>query len=188
MSSWLRVLRDAHLTGPALLAILTAGAVLAGLVWIAPPEGPSDPLPSAGGRDSRCWSYKGSEKSFVRKMNKSRRRKGRGRLSLDPELSRAARVHTAEMIRRNTLYHTSNSKLRRRIVGWSTLGENVGVGGSVRSLHKAFMRSTYHRSNVLYSRFRHTGVGVKSRRGRMWVTVIFEARRDPGTRLRMPRC
>ena len=188
MSSWLRALRGVHLTGPGLLALLSAGALLAGLVWVAAPEDVSDPLPAAGGRDSRCWSYKGSEKSFVRKINKARRRKGRGRLSLDPELSRAARVHTAEMIRRNTLYHTSNSKLRWRVVGWSTLGENVGSGGSVRSLHKAFMRSTYHRSNVMYARFRHTGVGVKSKRGRMWVTVIFEATRDPGTRLRMPRC
>jgi uncharacterized protein YkwD len=187
MSSWARAFRRSLLTGPGLVALGTVAALVVGLV-LAPPAEFSDPVPSTMGGDSRCWDYKRSERRFAKKMNKARRRRGRGRLSLDPELSRAARVHTREMIRRNTLYHTSNAKLRRRIVGWSTLGENVGQGGSVRSLHKAFMNSTYHRSNVLYGRFRHTGVGVRKRRGRMWVTVIFEARRDPGTRLRMPRC
>jgi uncharacterized protein YkwD len=188
MSSWLRVLRTTLPAGPRLVAIATLGVVLAGALLMAPEGIFSDPVPSTLGRDSPCWRYKRSERRFTTRMNKVRGRKGRGRLSLDPELSRAARVHTSEMIRRRTLYHTSNAKLRRRIVGWSTLGENVGVGGSVRSLHKAFMRSRYHRSNVLYSRFRHTGVGVRKKGGRMWVTVIFEARRDPGTRLRMPRC
>jgi uncharacterized protein YkwD len=167
---------------------LATTAVLLAAVVIAPRPEFSDPVPSTLGLDSRCWDYKRSERGFARKMNKVRRRKGRGRLSLDPELSRAARVHTSEMIRRNTLYHTSNRKLRRRVVGWSTLGENVGLGGSVRSLHRAFMNSAHHRSNVLYGSFRHAGVGVRKRSGRMWVTVIFEARRDPGTRLRMPRC
>jgi hypothetical protein len=31
-------------------------------------------------------------------------------------------------------------------------------------------------------------VGVKKADGRMWVTVIFEARENPGTRLAMPSC
>ena len=188
MSGSLRALRGAPLGGPGLVALAAACALLAGLIWVATPDTTSDPLPTLSGRDSRCWRYKGSERRFVRKMNRARRSRGRGRLKMDPELSKVARVHTSEMIRRNTLYHTSNPKLRRRVIGWSTLGENVGLGGSVGSLHKAFMRSTYHRSNVLYARFRHAGVGVKNKRGRMWVTVIFEATRDPLTRLRMPRC
>jgi uncharacterized protein YkwD len=50
------------------------------------------------------------------------------------------------------------------------------------------LHSPAHRHNILYSSFRHSGVGVSKRGGRMWVTVIFEASRNPGTRLRMPRC
>ena len=188
MDPKLRALGRALLTGPGLLALVTVCTLLAGLIFVGTDRRVSDPLPSSMGRDSRCWDYKSSERKFKRKMNKVRKRKGRRQLSLDPELSKAARVHTREMIRRNTLYHTTNSHLRRRVVGWTTLGENVGLGGSVRSLHKAFMHSHDHRSNILYSRFRHTGIGVKKKGGRMWVTVIFEARRDPGTRLNMPRC
>lgn len=188
MSSFTRALRRALLTGPGLVAVATIGAVVVGVVFLSTGDRFSDPLPTTMGRDSRCWDYKRSERGFARKMNKVRRRKGRRGVKLDPELSRVARVHTRDMVRRRTLYHTSNSDLRRRVVGWSTLGENVGVGNTVRSLHKAFMRSTYHRANILYRRFRHSGVGVRKKHGRMWVTVVFEARNDPGTRLKMPRC
>jgi uncharacterized protein YkwD len=107
---------------------------------------------------------------------------------MDPELSRVARKHTFEMVRRRTLYHTSAGKLRRRVVRWVLLGENVGVGGTVGSLHRAFMHSPAHRANVLRPTFNHSGVGVKKAGGRMWVTVIFQSRSNPGTRLRMPRC
>jgi hypothetical protein len=147
----------------------------------------TDPSPALGGRDSRCWRHKRTEKRFARKMNRARRRSRRGRLSLDPELSRVARKHTSEMIRRNLLYHTSQSQLGRRVTRWRYLGENIGVGGSVGSLHRAFMRSPPHRHNIMGG-YRHVGVGVSNRRGRMWVTVIFERTSDPGTRLRMPRC
>ena len=144
--------------------------------------------PVGSARDSRCWSYKSSERSFAKKMNKARRSRGQRKMNLDPELSKAARVHTKEMLRKNLLYHTTTSNLRRRVTGWSTLGENVGVGYAVKSLHKAFMHSPAHRHNILHASFRYSGVGVARKRGRMWVTVIFEARRNPSTRLKMPRC
>lgn len=121
-------------------------------------------------------------------MNAARANAGRGRLSLDPEASKVARKHTFEMINKNLLHHTPNSTLMRRVTRWSTLGENVGVGGTVGSLHVAFMNSPAHRSNILYGAFRHVGVGTKRAHGRLWVTVIFEASTDPGTSLAMPRC
>jgi uncharacterized protein YkwD len=92
------------------------------------------------------------------------------------------------MVRKDLLHHTSESALRRRVTNWSTLGENVGVGGTVDSLHAAFMASPAHKDNVLYTSFRHVGIGVVERNGRMWVTVIFEAQTDPGTTLNMPNC
>jgi hypothetical protein len=140
-------------------------------------------------RENRCWTYRPSERRFSRLMNAARERAGRNRLSLDPEASKVARKHSREMVDRNLLYHTPSSSLIRRVTRWQILGENVGVGGSVGSLHEAFMGSRPHRANILYAKFRHVGVGVrKSHDGRMWVTVVFENRLDPGTRLRMPRC
>lgn len=138
------------------------------------------PATTAG---AACYSNNNEEKSFASKINVARRAAGRNTLRLDPELSKAAKVHTHEMVRRETLYHTPTDTLRRRVTRWVTLGENVGVGGTVTTLHSAFMNSTAHRSNILYSGFRHVGIGTVKKNGRLWVTVIFEARTDPGSPL-----
>ena len=173
------------LSGVALLSLAVVATILvAALTLTGGPGGPSE-QPSAGARNNRCWRFKSSERAFAKKMNKAR---GGGNLRLDPELSKVARKHTSEMIRKNLLYHTTPNQLRHRVVRWSLLGENVGVGNTVRSLHKAFMHSPGHRANILRPSFNHSGVGVRNARGRMWVTVIFESRSNPGTRLRMPRC
>ncbi len=87
------------------------------------------------------------------------------------------------MVRKNTLYHTPSKKLAWRVTNWTILGENVGVGNTVLSLHQAFMNSPAHLQNILYGSYRHVGVGTVTKNGRLWVTVVFEARRDPGSRL-----
>lgn len=154
-------------------------------------KGPSRPLPpswsAAATSDSKCWTYKSSERDFAKKMNGARNLAGVGKLSLDPELSKAARKHTREMVDADLLHHTSSEALRTRVTNWSILGENVGVGSTVTTLHAAFMDSPAHRDNILYRSFKHVGIGVGTKE-RMWVTVIFEATSDPGTTLRMPRC
>lgn len=154
-------------------------------------EDPPRPLPpswkAAATSDSKCWTYKSSERDFAKKMNAARILANMGKLSLDPELSKAARKHTREMVVSDLLHHTSSEALRKRVTNWSILGENVGVGSTVTTLHAAFMDSPAHRDNILYRSFKHVGIGV-STRDRMWVTVIFEATSDPGTTLRMPRC
>lgn len=142
----------------------------------------------AGSGDNQCWKFKRSERGFNRKMNTERTSHGLGKLKLDPELSKAAKVHTREMVRSAELYHTSSDDLRRRVTNWIILGENVGVGGTVSSLHEAFMNSPAHRDNVMHGLYRHVGISVARSNGRMWVTIIFEAMTDPGTPLRMPRC
>ncbi len=134
------------------------------------------------------WAFKESERGFAKHINLSRGAVGRNRLRLDPELSKAARKHTTEMINRDTLYHTPSNLMRRRVTNWTWLGENVGVGGTVASLHTAFMNSPDHKDNILFRKFRHVGVGTKEANGRLWVTVIFEARSNPGTTLHMPAC
>jgi uncharacterized protein YkwD len=107
---------------------------------------------------------------------------------MDPQLSRAARYHTWRMLRQDLLHHTPSDILRRRVTRWVVLGENVGVGGDVDVLHQAFMNSPAHKANIVLPGFAYVGVGTVRRDGRMWVTVIFEAATNPGTRLSMPRC
>lgn len=138
--------------------------------------------------ESRCYRHSPAERGFARRINKARIQSGRRRVSLDPEASQVAMAHTRIMNRRKSLFHSPDAQLAQRVTRWSVLGENIGVGASVKSLHKAFMASAPHRANVLYSSFRHFGVGAKKRNGRLWVTVVFESGSDPGTILRMPRC
>lgn len=161
-------------------AIVATTTLLAATYAVAPAR--------AGSGDNPCWSYRDAEKGFARRINAERAERNLGKLSLDPELSKAARVHTNEMIRRSELYHTPSDKLRKRITNWVVLGENVGVGGTVTSLHTAFMNSPAHRDNVLDATYQHVGIGTDKKGGRLWVTIIFEAVSDPGTTLRMPDC
>lgn len=135
-----------------------------------------------------CWDYRAAERKFARKINVARDIATAGGVRLDPQLSKVARKHTKEMVRADSLHHTPSEVLGRRVTNWRVLGENVGVGGSVDSLQRAFMTSPAHRDNVLYPSFKHVGIGVIRRPDRLWVTVIFESRNNPGTRLQMPSC
>lgn len=146
----------------------------------------TDPLPlrSLSGSSS-CWNFKPSERAFARKMNEARAKRGLPKLRLDPELSKVSRVHTAEMIDKNLLHHATSAQLTSRVTNWRMLGENVGVGGGVASLHQAFMDSPAHKANILFG-FDYVGVGVTKSNGRMWVTVTFEKGANPGTTLKMP--
>ena len=141
--------------------------------------------PAAQAATGSCWSYKASEKKLARKLNRARARQGRRWLHLDPQLSQVARKHARTMSTLRLIFHDF-TKLRRRVTRWEALGENVAVGSAVRGIHRAFMRSDKHRSNVMWRSFRHVGVGVRRAAGRMWVTVVFESRRDPGTTLPSP--
>ena len=135
-----------------------------------------------------CYQPRVAERGFAKKVNSARMNNGFGKLRLDPQLSKAARVHTKEMARQTSLYHTPSSTLRSRVTNWIVLGENVGVGDGVSSLHTAFMNSPAHRDNVLHSGYRHVGIGTKRVNGRLWVTILFEGVSDPGTTLWMRRC
>ena len=153
---------------------LFAGIVLSASITAFAPATPAG---------AACYRNNASEKAFASKLNLARRAAGRNTLRLDPQLSKAAKVHTKEMVNKNLLYHTPTDALKRRVTNWYELGENVGVGGTVDSLHQAFMNSSAHRSNILYSNFRYVGIGTVQSGGRLWVTVIFESRADPGSPL-----
>ena len=165
-----------------LLTAMAAGALLVALI-----SANSTPA-IAGIGDNQCYRFESAERHFKRRINRARVNAGKVRLKLDPELGRVARVHAQAMARKGYIYHQSHSQLGGRVTRWVTLGENVGVGSTVRSLHRAFMNSPGHRANVLYSSFRNVGVGTTKRHGRLWVTVVFESQNNPGTTLRMPSC
>ena len=138
--------------------------------------------------ENRCHNHSADDRSFLRKMTGERVDAGLPRLRLDPELSFVASKHTSAMVRRGELYHSPMGELGRRVTRWRTLGENIGKGHSVEDLHSLFMADAAHRHHVMFSKYRFVGVGSRTAGGYLWVTIVFEGSRNPGTTLKMPPC
>jgi uncharacterized protein YkwD len=113
------------------------------------------------------------EARMVAHINHARAVHGLPPLRTSPDLMRAARAHTSQMAGQRTLFHTPSFS---GICCWDAVGENIGMGYTVRSLHLAFMHSPPHRANILAPGMREVGVGFNSAGGRLWVTEVF---RDP---------
>lgn len=114
-----------------------------------------------------------AEKQMATLINKARAAAGRPALKLSSTLTNYARKHSVRMATKNKLYH--NPYLAQWLAGydWRVLGENVGVGSSITQLHSAFMSSPGHRANNLSKSYKKVGVGVVSKNGKLWITVIF---------------
>ena len=114
-----------------------------------------------------------SEGEFLAKINAERSSRGLNKLSVDGGLVSHARKHTQDMIDAGAIFHSSEAELKAAGgSGWSSIGENVGRGGSVSSLHAAFMDSPGHRANILGD-YNYAGVGTGTSNGVLYVTVVF---------------
>jgi len=107
-------------------------------------------------------------------INNRRTRRGLPRLRINNRLSKAAKWHTHDMVRRSYFGHVSRRgrDVVDRLYGarylggrfsWA-VGENLAWGsgklGTPRRIVKAWMKSPGHRRNMLDSRFREIGIGV----------------------------
>lgn len=114
-----------------------------------------------------------AEGDFLAKINAERSSRGLNTLSVDGGLASHARKHTQDMINAGEIYHSSEAELKAAAgSGWSAIGENVGRGGSVSSLHQAFMDSPGHRANILGD-YNYVGIGTGTSNGVLYVTVVF---------------
>jgi hypothetical protein len=130
-----------------------------------------------GGGGGGGWDFGRRERCFMRKINRARHSHGRRRLDWDKQVGYVARQHARSMGNRGYVFHDPD--LGQVITRWRSLGQNSGKGSGCRSLFRAFMRSSKHRSNIL-GRWRHMGVGVDRAGGTVYVQQVFERRRDPG--------
>lgn len=110
----------------------------------------------------------GSElRQALRLINDERARAGRGPLTLDARLSRAAQGHAKYMSDAGVVSHTGRggSTFVRRIEAagyepWRHLGENVARGyGTWSAATAGWMGSSGHRANILGRNFRNVGLG-----------------------------
>lgn len=111
------------------------------------------------------------EREVIDLVNAERAERGLPRLVVDGRLSKVAEEWSESMLSANTLAH--NPDVANQVTGWTTLGENVGVGPTISAIHNAFMESPGHRDNVLDKRWDSIGVGVVRGNDRVWVTQLF---------------
>lgn len=114
------------------------------------------------------------EQTTLRWINERRASKGRRSLSVDSQLSQAARRHAQRMIDNADIYHNRN--LGNEVEGYSRLGENVAGGFSVESVNQSFWDSPGHRNNILVAEFTHYGVGYLWESGELYAVQVFGQR------------
>jgi uncharacterized protein YkwD len=124
-----------------------------------------------------------AESAVLHEMNSVRAQHGLAPLRYQPQLQRAARAHSHEMIASNVFTHGAfASRMRQFGVVAAIAGENIAWGtgdrGSARSIVAAWLASPGHRENLLRPSFRRVGVGdllgpFQGFRGARVVTVDF---------------
>lgn len=118
-------------------------------------------LGSAAGADARSLST--AESSLLNTMNAARTSRGLAPLRVDFRLVRAARGHSADMMRRQ--YFAHGSVARRALAAGARgplFGENLawGTGASTQWVVDRWLASPGHRAVLLRAGFRRVGIGV----------------------------
>jgi uncharacterized protein YkwD len=105
--------------------------------------------------------------------NEVREYEGLAALEFDGALQDMAQQWADELAGAGVLAH--NDDIANRYAGsWCWLGENVGRGRSVSSIHRAWLNSYTHYANVVDSGYDRFGVGVAyGDDGRIYIVVNF---------------
>ena len=120
--------------------------------------------------DGESIELSAEEKLTFDLHNKTRKDKGLRQLCVDPTLQKAARAHSADMLKKYYFAHnspdgkTSGERLKDLGYDWRTTAENIAWGsGSYskpESRFKAWLKSEGHKKNILDNNFEQVGVGV----------------------------
>jgi uncharacterized protein YkwD len=89
----------------------------------------------------------------------------------DGSLTTYARNHAQYQASVNHLHHSNIAAL---LGPFSVVGENVGIGPNVGTIHQAFLASPEHYRNLADPVFTHAGIGVfVDGAGRTWTAHVF---------------
>jgi cysteine-rich secretory family protein len=111
------------------------------------------------------------EAAFVAKINGLRGSLGLAPLQVNANLTAKARSWSAGMATAGKIWHSVLSDGVTE--DWRKLGENVGMGGSVDGLHKAFVNSPHHYENMVDPAFGYVGIGVVMGGDTIYVSEVF---------------
>lgn len=113
-------------------------------------------------------------------LNNDRGRYNLPALTIDPVLSRIARIKSQDMLERGYFAHTSptygdvRAMLTHFGYGYTAASENIARHSTVKKAQAAFLSSPAHRRNVLSSAYTKVGIGVAvAPAGHVYVTQIF---------------
>ena len=114
-------------------------------------------------------------------INEERTSRDLRRVGELPRVSRIARSHSEQMVRRREVFPSSNLPGAISGYDWREWGENTTCGPTIRWIHRHLMRNRSSRRNLLNPVFRSVGLGVARSRshpnvcrgGTYWVTEIF---------------
>jgi uncharacterized protein YkwD len=109
-------------------------------------------------------------------VNSYRAANGLPALAQAGDATAKAQQHAQEMANQGRIFHSGSMSSGIKS-GWSALGENVGVGGSVGQVESMFEGSGPHRANLLNGAYNQIGVGVaRGADGQLYVTETFVGR------------
>ena len=103
--------------------------------------------------------------------NQVRSARGLGSLTVDAQLNAVAQRWATTLSAQGVLSH--NSALPSQVTGWKSLGENVGVGGTVDAIHNGFLASPTHLENLVDPGFTRVGFGIVRPDARIFVVQVF---------------
>jgi len=113
-------------------------------------------------------------------VNQDRKNNGMPALTLDPELSRIARIKSCDMRDNHYFAHESPTygNVRQMLTSFgyafSAAGENIAHHATVEKAQTAFMSSDGHRRNILSSSWTKVGIGIcYDANGYVYATQIF---------------
>jgi uncharacterized protein YkwD len=128
------------------------------------PPTTAPPTTAAGGYDS------GAESDFASRINSYRENNGKSSLSRDGSLDSYARSWAKKLAENGGLSHSNIGSL---VPPWTSVGENVGSGGSAGQIFDALAGSGPHTSTMLGD-FTHFGIGAyRDSSGLLWTAQVF---------------
>ncbi len=128
----------------------------------------------------------GAEGDFIARTNALRSSKGLAPLGVNGTLTAKAQAWAEHMAAVGAISHSNLSDGAPS--NWRRLGENVGRGPSVASIHDALVASPDHYANLTDPGFQSIGVGVVNANGTYYVSEVFmESASQPAPSAPAPR-
>lgn len=113
---------------------------------------------------------------WLQLINTERTKQNLKPLTLSKKLSKIAQSHSVDMAVNDYVAHvsptTGNVQDRVKGIEYTSLGENIALGGSVAEIHNGLMGSPAHRTNIMGD-YTTVGLGLYKKGNSYYATQVF---------------